>query len=133
MIYDVLDHTADLKVRIYGNSYTSIFQNSVIAISDLIMDRNLLKPGFNKTIEIEKNTPDNILVNLLNDILFYMEYENVIYFGSKLDFTENRLHGRIFGSSIPDNVEYRNVIKAATYYDLKVDPEHGFAMVVFDI
>ena len=133
MIYDVLDHTADLKVRIYGNSYTSIFQNSVIAISDLIMDRNLLKPGFNKTIEIEKNSPDNILVNLLNDILFYMEYENVIYFGSKLDFTENRLHGRIFGSSIPDNVEYRNVIKAATYYDLKVDPEHGFAMVVFDI
>ncbi len=133
MIYDVLDHTADLKVRIYGNSYTSIFQNSVITISDLIMDRNLLKPGFNKTIEIEKNTPDNILVNLLNDILFYMEYENVIYFSSKLDFTENRLHGRIFGSSIPDNVEYRNVIKAATYYDLKVDPEHGFAMVVFDI
>ncbi|MCL4453395.1 archease [Ferroplasma sp.] len=133
MIYDVLDHTADLKVRIYGNSYTSIFQNSVITISDLIMDRNLLKPGFNKTIEIEKNSPDNILVNLLNDILFYMEYENVIYFGSKLDFTENRLHGRIFGSSIPDNVEYRNVIKAATYYDLKVDPEHGFAMVVFDI
>ncbi len=133
MIYDVLDHTADLKVRIYGNSYTSIFQNSVITISDLIMDRNLLKPGFNKTIEIEKNTPDNILVNLLNDILFYIEYENVIYFSSKLDFTENRLHGRIFGSSIPDNVEYRNVIKAATYYDLKVDPEHGFAMVVFDI
>ncbi|WMT51157.1 MAG: archease [Ferroplasma sp.] len=133
MIYDILDHTADLKVKIYGNSYTAIFQNSVITISDLIVDRKLLRPDFNKTIEIEKNTPDNILVNLLNDILFYMEYENVIYFSSKLDFTENRLQGGIFGSSIPDNAEYRNVIKAATYYDLKVNPEHGFAIVVFDI
>jgi SHS2 domain-containing protein len=133
MIYDILDHTADLKVRIYGDSYVEIFQNSIIAMSDLIMNRELLKPDLNKIIDIEKNSPDDILVNVLNDLLFYMEYEDVIYFSSELEFTGNRLHGTIFGSSIPYKAEYRNLIKAATYYDLRMDPEHGFAIVVFDI
>ncbi len=133
MIYDILDHTADLRVRIYGNSYIAIFQNSIITISDLMVDRKLLKPEFHKIINIQKNCPDNILIDLLNNIIFYMESENAIYFNSDLEFSENRLHGIIYGSRFPDNVEYRNVIKAATYYDLNVDPEKGFATVVFDI
>ncbi len=133
MIYDILDHTADLKVRIYGNSYLTIFENSIIAMSDLIVDREFLKPDFYKPIDIEKNSPDDILVNLLNDILFYMEYEDVIYFTSELEFAGNRLHGTIYGSHLPSNVEYKNVIKAVTYYNLRMDPEHGSATVVFDI
>ncbi len=133
MIYEILDHTADLKVRIYGNSYITIFQNSIITISDLIVDRNLLKPELHKSIDIQKNCPDNILIDLLNDVIFYAESENAIYFSSDLEFSENRLHGTIYGSRFPENVEYRNVIKAATYYDLNVDPGKGFATVVFDI
>jgi SHS2 domain-containing protein len=35
MIYDILDHTADIRLKVYGNLYKSIFENFIMTFLDL--------------------------------------------------------------------------------------------------
>jgi len=133
MIYDILDHTADLKIKVYGNSYKSIFENSVIAVSDLIMDSDNTDNNIEKKIEITKESLDDALIQLLNDLLFYLETENVLFNRAKLNIIGTGVKGTIYGFNLPDNPGYRNVIKAVTYYDLEIRPENGYAIFVLDV
>ncbi len=133
MAYDILDHTADLKIKVYGNSYKSILENSVAAISDLIMDSSIMNNSIERQIEITKESFDDMLIQLLNDILFYLETEDILFNRARIDISGKTLKGTIYGSELPENPCYRNVIKAVTYYNLKISPREGFATLVLDV
>jgi SHS2 domain-containing protein len=133
MIYDILDHTADLKIKVYGNSYKSIFENSVIAVSDLIIDSNSTDNKIEKNIEITKESLDDMLIQLLNDLLFYLETENILFNRARLNISGTGAIGTLYGYNLPENPCYRNVIKAITYYSLEIRPENGYAILVLDV
>ena len=133
MLYDILDHTADLRVKVYGNTYESIFENSVTALSDLIIDQNAMGNNIIRTVKIEKETLDDIFIELLNDILFYLETENILFHRALVTLSSKRLTATLYGSEIPENPEYRHLIKAVTYYNLEIHPEDGFAIFVMDV
>jgi len=133
MKYDILDHTADLKIKVYGNSLNSIFENSVAALSDLITDSSSMGNTIKREVEITKQSVDDMLIQLLNDIIFYLETENVMFQKAEINISGNRLNGILYGTKLPDNPCYRNAIKAVTYYNLKISPEEGFAILVLDV
>ncbi len=133
MLYDILDHTADLRVKVYGNTYETIFENSVTALSDLIIDQNAMGTNITRTVKIEKETLDDIFIELLNNILFYLETENILFHRARVTLSSKRLTATLYGSEIPENSEYRHLIKAVTYYNLEIHPEDGFAIFVMDV
>ena len=133
MKYDILDHTADLKIKVYGNSLNSIFENSVAAISDLITGSKSMENTIKRKVEIIKQSVDDMLIQLLNDVIFYLETENIMFRRAEINISGNRLNGILFGTKLPDNPCYSNAIKAVTYYNLKISPEEGFAILVLDV
>ncbi|ARD84230.1 archease [Ferroplasma acidiphilum] len=133
MKYDILDHTADLKIKVYGNSLNSIFENSVAAISDLITGSSSMENTIKRKVEITKQSVDDMLIQLLNDVIFYLETENVLFQRAEINISGNRLNGILSGTKLPDNLCYSNAIKAVTYYNLEISPEEGFAILVLDV
>ena len=133
MKYKLLDHTGDLRVLIYGNNYKSLFENALYAMTNLITDTSKLTENKIKGIKILKRNYDDLMISFLNDILFYLETDGILYYDSDIIIKNNELTGTIYGSIIPDNVEYEYVIKAPTYYNLEIKPENNYAIIVLDI
>ncbi|MEM0139222.1 MAG: archease [Ferroplasma sp.] len=134
MKFEVLDHTADLRLKIYGNSYKSIFENAITAVASMIIgDTSNIVPETTIKISIESNNYNNLLIKLINDFLFYFETDNIIYYMAQLDVKKTQLSGTLSGIKVDKSREYEYVIKAATYYGMVVSPEKGYAIIVLDV
>ncbi len=131
--YEVLDHTGDLKIKVYGNSYKTIFENSIYAMANLIVKTGNFIPDKILNIKIERNNHYDLLISLLSDIIFYLETENTLYFASDLEIKNMHITGKLYGTELPENVEYEYIIKDPTYYNLEIYPDKNYATIVFDI
>jgi len=129
----LLDHTGDLRIMVYGNSYKLLFENSLYAMANLITDTSKFNKDKTKKIKILQKNYDDLLVCFLNDILFYLETEGILYYDSDINIKNTELTGTIYGFKMPDNIEYEYVIKAPTYYNLEIKPEDNYAIIVLDI
>lgn len=135
--YTLLDHTADLRVRITGTSRAALFRNAGLALADLICDPDTRIPDETMTVGIEGDDPADLMVNYLRELLYlWTGKEKLVKMVSILDVSDTALSARLKISSY-DSVGHDiiNEIKAVTYHQIAVAPvEDGWqATVVFDI
>ncbi len=135
--YEILDHTADLKIRAFGNDLPGVFVNMASAIAyeqwrgqkSKVKSQNLLKEETN----IESADLKSLFVDWLNEILYRSELNKKVYLDFEVKkFSETKIEAQMAGLKVEEKLIE---IKAATYHDLeikKVD-DHWEAVVVFDI
>jgi SHS2 domain-containing protein len=135
--YTLLDHTADLRVRITGASRNELFRNAGLALADLICDPDALTPDETLIIDVEGGDPADLMINYLRELLYlWTGKEKLVKMVSILDVSDTELSARLAVSSYdPMGHAILNEIKAATYHQIAVEPvEDGWqATVVFDI
>src|SRR3989344_6695382 len=71
--YRPLDHTADIRFRIYGKNQLELFQNAVWALTDTLTDAARVRPVRRKVIRIQAKDPEQLLVHLLKEVLHLFE------------------------------------------------------------
>ena len=83
--YEFLEHTADIKFRIYGKTLNSIFENTALAISEVISGENEIKNKIEKTITIKGDDNENLMYaivtsdrNLIHMSINYLETPSCI-------------------------------------------------------
>ncbi len=133
MRFEVLDHTADLRIKIYGDSYKKIFQNAVYAVANVMFDTGNFIPDNIININIKAKGYDNLLIKLISDILYRFETDGIIYFEAVLDVSKTSVKGKLKGTKYNGKDDYEYVLKAPTYYDLNINPESGYAIMVIDV
>ncbi|WP_419659069.1 hypothetical protein Dvar_79470 [Desulfosarcina variabilis str. Montpellier] len=135
--YTLLDHTADLRIRITGDSQAALFQNAGLALADLICEANSLTPDETLTIDVEGDDPADLMVNYLRELLYqWSGEEKLIQKVDILVLSDRTLSARIHTTHYnPDQHTILNEIKAVTYHQIAVEPVAGGwqATVVFDI
>jgi len=135
--YTLLDHTADLRICITGDSQAALFQNAGLALADLICDPDTLTPEESLTIDIEGDDPADLMVNYLRELLYqWSGEEQLINSVDILDLSDRTLSARIHTTRyIAERHTILNEIKAVTYHQIAVAPVDGGwqATVVFDI
>ena len=115
--YTLLDHTADLRIRVSGTDPADLFKNAGLALFDLITRPDRLKPG--EVIEVsvigEEKLVDRIEIVHLSD--------NAVFARVSADCYQ------------PERHEIRHEIKAVTYHQIEVSRtgDGWQAMVVFDV
>ena len=136
-IYDILNHPKDLAVEIYGNSMEEIYNNAVRAFTDLLLGLKGLRGTKKRELEIVGVDESSLLVNLLNELIFLFEIEDVVSTGiSKME-----IEGMTMRATIKYQVVDRSQkpvlrqIKAAKLNSLKIKRLHdGYhCLIVFDI
>ena len=136
--YELIEHTADIGVRIKGKDLREIFTNAADAMFDIIVefctDCNKLEPKeFN--IEISAENIEELIVNWLNELLSLSEAKNLI-FNRFLFKSLSENHLMSVASGYPrEKYKIKTEIKAATYHELRIEKtEKGFqAEVIFDV
>jgi SHS2 domain-containing protein len=138
--YEILEHTADIRVRIYGKTIKDLFKNAALALFGLIAE---YKPRLKKEkeIKLEAQNQEELLVNWLNELIsIFYAYKFLpasfkIIIKKENDFVA--LDGKIKGEDFDpyENKKINMEIKAATYYNLKIEKGKGgfVAEVVFDV
>jgi SHS2 domain-containing protein len=143
--FEVLPHTADLKIRAYGSTLKELFNNALkgmftsihplTSLCSYVHDR-LVCAALPQQHSIEVTAPDleSLLVNFLSEALYLSDANDEAYLQADIeDLTDQHIKAIIYGVAVEgfEVVE----IKAVTYHDLKIEKIDGLWQtdIVFDI
>jgi SHS2 domain-containing protein len=134
--YEVLAHTADTGIVAHGASLAEAFESAAFGMFDIVCDLSRAPAADECRVEVEADTPGELLVAWLSALLAEAEIRGLAFstFRVRL-FAGNRLRGTAAGSPSA-GLELRGPpVKAVTYHDLAVEEEPGGwrARVIFDV
>jgi SHS2 domain-containing protein len=143
--FELIEHTADLKIRVYGKTLQDLFIHalrgmfqSLDPISPLCVynNGNFECTRLTQKHSITLDAPDisSLLVDFLSEALYLSDTLNEAYFDAIIaHLTEHHIEVEILGVPITgfEVVE----IKAVTYHDLNIKQINGIWQtdIVFDI
>ena len=132
--FEVLPHTADLRIRARGRTLEELFANSLRGMSSVMQAEAVSKP-----VEIERaieaSSPDTaaLLVDFLSEALSLAEVHREVYTDVQFqELSDKSLRATLRGGRVP---EFAEDIKAVTYHGVEIEEtDQGYeATVVYDI
>lgn len=134
--YQILEHTADIGIRVKADNLAELFTKAALAAFDIVADR---KAHSDKTVELfldqEAGDVAELLVNWLNELLSLAATKEVIF--THISFQEIDEH-RLKAVCVAEQAKafcMKTEIKAATYHELKVEKSKAgwLAEIIFDV
>jgi SHS2 domain-containing protein len=138
--YEIIEHTADIGIRVRARDLKEIFKNAASAMFDIMAEKksqitNHKSQTENITIKQKAQNLEELFVNWLNELLSLSAIKELIFDDFKIDkLDEHNLEAKVIGAAMEDyrlNFE----IKAATYHALKIEKsKSGWqAEVILDV
>ena len=135
--YEFFDHTADVGIRVFGNSLTELFENAGFALFDIITDIAKVRAHEMRCITISRESIDELLVEWLSSLLYLNATELLLCSKFHIrEIAEQHLTGEAWGEIFQDHRHViKTEIKAVTYHGLRVYEDKGLwkATVVVDV
>jgi len=140
--YEILEHKADLKIRVFGKTREELFENAMIGM----FEGAQYKPSSAETGEIKGEKAEreikissldlpSLLVDFLSEVLYLSEVNREVY--QKIQFkkfSDNNIEGTLTGKKLES---IGVIIKGATYHGLdihqKLEDKFWEATILFDI
>ena len=138
MKYQLLDHRTDLEIKVFGPGLKGLFANSCLAMSESLLPQPLDQYQEKKrrvTVEVKGNTPEDLLVNFLSEILYLSDINNCLYQVEKfVSFSDKKLKAKLIGCRVPAD-QLKTEIKAVTHHGLKIEKKNNQfeTTIIFDI
>ena len=125
--FEILDHTADTGFRAWGSTLAELFENSARAMMAVATDASLVEAHSEKHVEVEGEDYESLLVNWLSEILYLFDTDAFAPQSFRVDeISPSRLKARLLGEPRePKRHPWLLIIKAVTYYELKVEERDG--------
>lgn len=133
--YRTLEHTADIRLRIFGRTLRRLFENAVYALTDTLTDVKKVQTLKSLRLRIRGMSRDHLLVLLLKEILFLFDTKR--FLARRLVI--RKLDGKILLATVEgDRLKAHRLkteIKAVTYHGLRVERRRGrwVAEIVMDV
>ncbi len=138
--YKLLNHTADIRVEVWGKTRKELFANAVTAMFDLMVDwpdQDKTKSAEVKTVKITGKDLEDTLINFLREALYLFNGQGwLVRCCEPLELTRRSIIARLKGEPYePQKYLLKTEIKAVTYHGLSINKiSKGWrAKVVFDV
>jgi len=135
--FEIIDHTADIGVIVYGTDVKELFSNAALALFSLITDVESIEEKLQHDLKISSEDRDNLLVEWLNELIYLFDAEHILFNKFEIkSLSHNQLKAICYGESFdPLRHKIKTGVKAATYHLLKVDKDNGGykAQIIFDV
>jgi len=131
--YEILEHKADLKIRVFGKTKEELFLNMLLGMADSQRAEIESKKKIKREIKIKSLDLGVLLVDFLSEVLYLSQVNKEIYKDIKFKkLTNRRLEGELIGQKVE---RFGEDIKAVTYHSLDVHQEKGIwqATILFDV
>jgi SHS2 domain-containing protein len=119
--FEFLDHTSEIKFKIYGKNLEEIFENSVEAVSNFLTKGKKVKEKKSKRISLVTSESDlNLLLyNFLEELIFFLDAKNFIAAKARVKIKNGHLKAIIYGDSA-SNYKGLDEIKSPTYSEMYI-------------
>jgi len=132
--YEMIDHTADWALRVYGANQAELFLQAALGMTSLIVPDPLQIPSdIQRKLEIDAYDAETLLVDWLSELAYWAEEELLVFCEFELiEVTWTHLKASVRGGRVTELTKH---IKAVTYHELEIiKTERGLtATLVFDV
>lgn len=135
-VYKLIDHTADIGVRVHCQTMPELFEHAAFALFDIMVEISGMQPILEREFTCRRDSIEELLVEWLGSLLYVFDTERIVFSRfcvERLDgqFLLARASGEYYDA---DRHELKTLIKAVIYHGLCVQQTHaGFAAtVIFD-
>ena len=135
--FEILDHTADIGLVIYGENLRALFGNAGEAFFRLITDLRKVRRRVERRINIGRESLDRLMVDWLSELLYLHDVENLLFQGFKVESVgKDGLKAIVKGEPFREGVHViKTEVKAVTYHRIEVRQEKGRwrAQIILDL
>jgi SHS2 domain-containing protein len=135
--FEVLDHTADIGLLVYGEDLKALFENAGEAFFHLITDLRKVKRRTERQIKIGSETLERLMVDWLTELLYLHDVENLLFKGFQVESVgEDGLRAKVEGEPFQEGVHViKTEVKAVTYHQIEVRKTNGNwrAQIILDL
>jgi SHS2 domain-containing protein len=135
--FEILDHTADIGIIVYGEDLKALFENAGEAFFHLITDMKRVRRSVRRRIEIGKESLERLMVDWLSELLYLHDVEYLLFREFKIESVgEDGLRAVVRGEPFQEGVHViKTEVKAVTYHQIEVRKENGKwrAQIIFDL
>jgi len=135
--YKLIEHTADISIRVKASNLKSLFKNAALAMFDIIARKQKSKPAKKETLKISQEAEgrEELFINWLNELLFLSATKRSIFTDFKIDKLSDDSIEAVAVSEDISNYKVKTEIKAATYHELQLKKTGSVwqAKVVLDV
>jgi len=135
--YEIMNHTADLAVRVRGKTLVNLFENAAFTLFDNMAAMQNVQEKCEEKILVEGMDIQELMVNWLNHFLYIRDTRYMIFKRFEIqDMSRTFLEAAAWGEAYqPGRHEWLTDIKAATYHNLRIEEHAGVwtAEILLDI
>jgi len=135
--YELIDHTADLGMRVRGESLENLFENAGLALFDILTDVTLVRRHSRSEISLKAESVEDLFVAWLRELLYLFYVRKKLFCAFQIiKFKETSLAAVCWGEQYDSQ---RHIllteIKAVTYHELSITrTQSGWeAQAIFDV
>ena len=135
--YEVLDHTADIGLVVYGKDLKALFEHAGEGFFHLITDLKQVNPRLQKRIQIAGEALERLMVDWLAELLYLHDVEHLLFKKFHVESVgQDGLKAMVYGEPYQEGVHViKTGVKAVTYHQIQVKQEsEGWrARIIFDL
>jgi SHS2 domain-containing protein len=132
--FEILEHRADLKIRVFGKTKEELFESAMIGMFKAANYQKEIKNQKSKIkIKIKSIDLPYLLVDFLNEVLYLVETKKLVFEEIEFKkFNESEIEAILVGRPLKRMGVH---IKGVTYHDLDIHQEKGKwqATILFDV
>jgi SHS2 domain-containing protein len=132
--FDVVDHTADWSLRVYGPDLAALFQQAALGMASLLVANvATVDDGVERPFAFDEFDTETLLVEWLSELAYWAETERLIFTQFHIEaIDETSLRATARGGHV---TELQKHIKAVTFHNLAITPTAtGLeTTIVFDV
>ena len=136
-LFEVIEHTADIGVIVYGADIEQLFSNAAYALFSLIAEPESITERLHRYTSVTADNNENLLVAWLNELIYFFDAEHLLFNRFQINnLKNNQLMAICYGEAIdPLKHRLKRYVKAATYHKLQIDGcASGYKVqIIFDI
>ena len=126
MNFEVLEHTADIGFRAWGDTFEDMLGNAALALCSIALDITTVRGAEEYPLAAAGEDQESLLVNWLNEVLYYLDGQQVAFrrFEMKPCGTL-RAFGIGWGESRSEAHAAKLIVKGVTYHQLSIEERDG--------
>lgn len=135
--YEMIDHTADIGIKVFGKDISEVFANAGYAMFDILTEPKNVQKKESFNIQVSANNIEQLLVRWLDELLYRYETERVVFSEFVINkISDTSIDSTVYGEKIDrSRHEIKTEIKNVTYHQLQIRKTNGGweAQVIFDV
>jgi SHS2 domain-containing protein len=122
-MFEILEHTADIGFRAWGETTAKMFENAALALESIAFDVEKVAPREPYPLAVTGEDYESLLVNWLSEALYYMDARRILLRRFEVQCIDpKKVAGRGWGEPL-DAVRHQAkvMVKGVTYHQLKIE------------